>query len=128
MPSLDTNALLRWLIGDMPDQADRVLGLLASGKRFAVDDCALVELVYVLERTMRLSRPLVADAVQTVLTTASLDVDRAHWNSLTALYLGHPKLSVTDIHLALRARDTGATPLYTFDRKLASQLADAELL
>ena len=42
-------------------------------------------------------------------------------------YLAHPKLSVTDIYLTALAHSTGATPLYTFDKKLAAQLNGAEL-
>lgn len=58
---------------------------------------------------------------------ASLDLDRALWRAVLNDYLAHPKVSVTDAFLAAQARSEKALPLYTFDRKLASQLAGAEL-
>lgn len=128
MPSLDTNALLRWLIADVPVQAARVDALLASGERFVIHDTALIETAFVLERVMLLSRAAVADAIGTVISTAGLDVNRARWRAVMDAYTSHPKLSVTDLYLAEWARASQATPLYTFDRKLAAQQDGVELL
>lgn len=128
MPSLDTSALLRWLIADVPRQAARVDALLASGERFAVNDAVLIETAFVLERVMLLSRAAVADAIGTVLSTASLNVNRTRWRAVMDAYTSHPKLSVTDLYLAEWARASQTTPLYTSDRKLAAQQDGAELL
>lgn len=130
MASVDTNVLLRWLLGDMPKQAERVDRLITSGATLVVEDAALIETVFVLERVMLLSRASIANAIATVISTAAfdLDLDRDWWRSVSADYLAHPKLSVADVYLAHRAAARQATPLYTFDRKLASQLAGAELL
>lgn len=128
MPSVDTNVLLRWLLADVPAQAERVDQLLAAGEQFVVDDAALIEVVFVLERVMRFGRPSIADAVITVISTAAFDLDRTRWSHLIADYVDHPKLSVADLYLARRARERGATPLYTFDSKLATQVDDAQLL
>lgn len=128
MPSLDTNVLLRWLLADVPAQAARVDDLLASGDRFTVDDAALIETVFVLERVVLLSRATVKEVIEVVLSTASIDLDRPLWTAIIGVYTKHPKLSVADVYLALRAQKSGTTPLYTFDRKLASQLTDIELL
>lgn len=128
MPSLDTNALLRWLIADVPAQTARVDALLTTGERFAVHDAALIETVFVLERVMLLSRGAVADATRTVLSTAGFDVNRSRWSAVMDAYVECPKLSVADLYLAEWARESEATPLYTFDKKLASQQAGVELL
>jgi predicted nucleic-acid-binding protein len=126
--SVDTNVLLRWLLGDVPKQAERVDQLIASGTTLLVEDAALIEVVFVLERVMLLSRASVAQAIATIISTAAFDLDRESWRTVSADYVAHPKLSVADVYLARRAVKQGATPLYTSDRKVASQLADTELL
>lgn len=128
MASVDTNVLLRWLLADVPAQTERADALLASGRQFTVDDVAIIEVVFVLERVMRLRRATVADAVNTVISTAALDLDRDRWRAVVTDYVAHPKLSVADIYLARRAAEREAAPLYTFDKKLASQLDPAELV
>ncbi len=128
MPSVDTNVLLRWLLADVPDQAERVDALLASGAQLTVDDAALIEVVFVLERVMRLRRASIADAVSTVISTAAFDLDRDRWRAVVGTYVAHPKLSVADVYLAHRAAERGAVPLYTFDKKLATQIDDVELI
>lgn len=77
---------------------------------------------------MLLSRESVAQAIGTITSTAAFELDRGLWRNVSADYVAHPKFSVADVYLAHRAVKRGATPLYTFDRKLASQLAETELL
>ena len=50
MPSLDTNCLLRWLLGDIPEQKALVTALIDSGDSFSVADTALIETVFVPEK------------------------------------------------------------------------------
>ncbi|MGN6198758.1 MAG: PIN domain-containing protein [Humibacter sp.] len=128
MPSLDTNVLLRWLLNDVPAASARAERLIASGDPLRIEDAALIEVVYVLETVMRSSREAIRDTVRLVISTGNLDLDRPLWNELADVYVEHPKLSAVDVYLALRARENGVTPLLTFDRKLASQLDEAELL
>ena len=128
MPTIDTNVLLRWLLDDAPAQTAVADALLSTGERVRVPELALVETVYVLERVMELSRATVAQSIEAIMGVASLDLDRALWRAVLNDYLAHPKVSVTDAFLAAPARSEKALPLYTFDRKLASQLAGAELL
>jgi len=42
MPSLDTNCLLRLLLGDIPEQAASVTALINSGESVVVADVALI--------------------------------------------------------------------------------------
>ena len=122
MPSVDTNVVLRWLLNDVPEQTERVNALFSSGQRFDVDDATVIEVVYVLERALRLSRGTVTEAIRTLLSEASMNLDREHWSVALTYFEQHPKLSITDIHLALRAAERSET-LFTFDAKLISQLA-----
>ena len=127
MPSVDTNVILRWLLDDVPEQTERATALLNSGPRFIVDDTTVIEVVYVLERVLRISRASVAAAVRSVMAEANLEPDREHWTSVIAIYEQHPKLSITDIHLAQRAEQRDDA-LFTFDRKLTTQLPAAQLV
>jgi len=56
MPSLDTNCLLRWLLGDIPEQTASVTAFINSGKSVVVADVALIETVFVLEKIKKISR------------------------------------------------------------------------
>lgn len=128
MPSLDTNVLLRWLLRDVPAQTERADELIGSGASWRVDDAALIKTVYVLESVMKVTRPTVRKTIQLVIATGSLEVDRGLWQEIGDELVAHPRLSVVEIYLALRARATDTAPLRTFDRKLASQLDDVELV
>jgi predicted nucleic acid-binding protein len=120
--------MLRWLLDDVPEQFAAVDRLLADGGQYRLADVAMVEVGFVLERVLQLSRALVADNLAAVLAVASIEVDRPLWHRAIAEYRSHPKLSIADCYLATQAGSTGQAPLYTFDRKLANQLDAAQLL
>ena len=67
MPSLDTNCLLRWLLGDVPGHKARMDALMAAGAALEVEDVALIEAVYALERQLRLGRPLIVQSVRALM-------------------------------------------------------------
>lgn len=128
MPSLDTNILLRWLLNDVPSSSARAEELIASGVQLHVEDAAIIEVVYVLESVMRTGRQTIRNAIRLIVSTGNLDLNRRLWGELADVYVEHPKLSVVDIYLSRRAREADATPLLTLDRRLATQLDEAELL
>ena len=121
MLSLDANCLLRWLLDDVPDQARAVSAALAREGRCGVADVALVEVVFVLEKRLRLSRQTVAASIDLLAAQPGLVFDKQLWSDVMASYVDHPKLFVVDIYLAARARGESGGTLLTFDRKLAAQ-------
>ncbi|MDR2662275.1 MAG: PIN domain-containing protein [Treponema sp.] len=125
--SLDTNCLLRWLLGDIPKQAEIVADLLNSSETFYVADPALIELVFVLEKVKKIDRNLIQKAVSAIMAQANVKCNREIFEETMPLYVEHSKLSVTDCYLSVAAQKRGARPLLTFDRKLANQLG-AKLL
>lgn len=127
MPSLDTNCLLRWLLDDVPDETRRVSRRLTQHPQVTISDVALIEVVFVLERVMKVSRDSIVAAISALAAESVFAFDRSFWRSVTDQYLAHPKLSVADVYLALDAARRGMSPLLTLDRKLASQLREAEL-
>jgi predicted nucleic acid-binding protein len=120
--SLDTNCLLRWLLGDLPEQAEAVTRLLASQDTFAVADAVIIEVVFVLEKLKKIDRELIQKAVMAIMAQANIKCSRELFEETMPIYAEHPKLSVTDCYLSVLAKREKALPLYTFDHKLANQL------
>ncbi len=120
LESLDTNILLRLILNDVPEQSLKVQALLnGNAKKFRVDDLALTELVFVLEKIYRLDRREISEALDIVLNIPQLVLDRALFQTVVQLYLANSTLSVADCYLASAASANGAIPLWTFDKKLA---------
>jgi predicted nucleic-acid-binding protein len=128
MPSLDTNCLLRWLLGDVPEQTDLVTALINTGGKFAVADAALIEIVFVLEKLKKINRETIEKAVMAVIENDAILCNRDLFIEILPIYAGHPKLSFVDCYLEAVARKTGHAPLLTFAKKLANQLSGAQLL
>ena len=128
MPSLDTNCLLRWLLGDIPEQTALVTAVVNSGESVAVADAALIETVFVLEKIKKISREIIEKTVMAIIGKSAIRCDRDLFIEVLPMYTAHPKLSFIDCYLAVLAQRTGAAPLLTFAKKLASQLPAPQLL
>ena len=128
MPSLDTNCLLRWLLCDIPEQTALVTALVNSGESVVVADAALIETVFVLEKLKKISRETIEKTVIAIIEKNTIQCNRELFLEVLPIYAAHPKLSFVDCYLAILANRTGATPLLTFDKKLANQLPMAQIL
>jgi predicted nucleic-acid-binding protein len=128
MPSLDTNCILRWLLGDVPEQTELVNALVNSGESVVVADTALIETVFVLEKLKKISRETIEKAVTALIENSAFLCNRELFIEILPIYTGHPKLSFVDCYLEALARKTESAPLLTFDKKLAKQLSGAKLL
>ena len=128
MPSLDTNCLLRWLLDDIPEQTSLVTAVVNSGENIAVADAALIETIFVLEKIKKISRETIEKAMLTIVKKETIVCSRELFLEVLPLYTKHPKLSFVDCYLEVLSRRTDATPLLTFDKKLANQLSGASLL
>jgi len=122
MPTLDTNCLVRWLVRDDPDKTKTMDAIMASPSHLIVPNEALIETVYVLETYYRFTRAEVTQAIRLLIGQAVLDLDRALWTQILTAYLEHPKLSCTDVFLAIQAKCRSEEPFLSFDRKLVNQL------
>jgi uncharacterized protein len=128
MPSLDSNCLLRWLLGDIPEQKELVTSFINSGENFAVADAALIETVFVLEKLKKISRETIEKAIMAVIGNKAISCSRELFIEILPMYTKHPKLSFVDCYLEVLARRTNTAPLLTFDKKLANQLSGSQLL
>ena len=128
MPSLDTNCLLRWLLGDVPEHTRLITEIINSNESFVVADSALIETVFVLEKLKKISRESVEKAIMAVIGKDNILCSKELFIEILPIYTGHPKLSIVDCYLEVLARRTGATPLLTFDEQLGKQLSGTKLL
>ena len=120
--SLDTNVLLRFALKDVPEEFTRARALLACGEtKYQVAEAAWIEVAYALERHYGLDRPAIVDIIVSLMDIDSVETDVDVITMTCEVYQRHPKLSFADCYLATRAQSLSATPLYTFDEKLAAQ-------
>lgn len=127
--SLDTNALLRLLLNDVAEQHEAVKKLLSGANgQLAVADIAVIELVFVLERHYEFSRLQVSEAVTGLMLLREINCNRALFEKALPTYINRPALSFEDCCLSAYATLNQAEPLWTFDKKLASQTTGARLI
>ena len=116
--SLDTNVLLRLILGDVPAQTDAVEHLLAKGGVFKVSDAAITEMIYVLEKVLGKDRSLIQENVLAITRHKQFSTNAKLFERCMPLYCSYPKLSIVDCVLVAYA-ELDKTPLHTFDKDLA---------
>lgn len=127
--SLDANALLRLIVNDVPAQAAAVAALVGKPRHvYAVSDLAVVEVEYALRAHYGFSREQIQDTLGNLVVHPSIQANVALMRRVFELYTVHPQLSFTDCCLAAHAEIDNATPLWTFDQKLAKQSGGAAQL
>lgn len=128
--SLDANLVLRFLLGDVPEQYNKVASLLKLkvDEQLAVADIALVETAFVMERAYGMTRSDIALALNGFIALPVIHCNNALFEKVLLEFAAHPALSMEDCCLAAYAELNNALPLYTFDRKLANQAKSATLL
>ena len=125
MIALDTNVLVRYLVAD---EAARglIAGLTAERPGFICREVT-VELVWVLERTYRLSRERIAEVLDELVATEELEIEAADDVARAAFHYRRGGAGFSDLMIAAAANRSGAHPLYTFDRR-AAQMEGVELV
>jgi len=126
--SLDTNILVRLVVGDVPTQTHLVEKLMAQAAKFDVADIVIFELVFVLEKLYFFSRADIVESVSSIIRNKKINSNRKLFESVLPMYLENPKLSFVDCTLPQYARINKAEPLYTFDQKLAKSYDTVKLL
>lgn len=122
MISLDTNVLVRLLVGDDPEQtalAESAFLEHTAGGGVFVHQIALVETAWVLRSGYRLDRAVVHARLERLVRTRGVFVEEVDL-VLTALDEYARGLGdFADLLLVSAVAAVGATPLLTFDQKLA---------
>ena len=124
MIGLDTNVLVRFLVGDDPDQAARAARLIeercTGDDPGLVDSVVLCEIVWVLEAAYGYARPLIAEVIEKMLHTAELEVanTEAVWTALRAYRTSNADFA--DALIGRLNRQAGCVATATFDRAAAA--------
>ena len=127
--AIDTNILLRLAIGDVPEQKKRARELVLSGPTFHISTLAVTEAVFTMERnsSYEFSRERIASILETLLSSPCFSYDKALLDEVFPLYVNHPKLSFNDCVLSFETAKFGHEPIWTFDKKFATQSPVAKL-
>jgi predicted nucleic-acid-binding protein len=74
--AIDTNVLVRYLTWDNEAQAELAAAVIEDGETIAISTIVLCELAWVLKRAYRYQPDEIADAIQRIITSRNVDVDR----------------------------------------------------
>ncbi len=122
MIAVDTNVIVRSLMDDDVEQsaaAKRLLdGLTTHNPGFVCRE-VLIELVWVLERVYKLPRATIGAAILELIASGDLIVENERAMTHAAYRYMQSGIDFADLMILAAADEHGATPLYTFDRKLA---------
>lgn len=125
--SLDANIMLRVILNDIPEQREQALKILHRG-RYRIADVAIVEAAFVLGRNYDMEREAIVRVLDGLLGQENLVCNRELFSQVFPKFVAHPRLSFEDCCLAVYAEINDAVPLYTFDKNLAKQTPQAELV
>lgn len=122
MTALDTNIIVRYLVGDNAEQAAAARALLdglTPGSPGFICREVVVEAAWVLERSYRFTRTRVAEALLDLTASDSLVVENSDDVAAAAYRYRQGGVGFSDLMILAAAERMGATPLHTFDRRLA---------
>lgn len=125
MKGVDTNVLVRLLTEDDPEQALAaqawIDAALAYGESVFLADVVLAELAWVLDRTYRLDRVRIADAILALLRTPGITVRASDEVHRALARYRHGKAGFSDFLIAEQVSAVGCSATATFDRTLWSE-------
>lgn len=132
MKALDTNVLVRYLVADDKDMAERALHLLkstqASSEPCLVTTLVLLETLWVLRAKYRLTPQDICEAVVKLENLSGLRFESPVLVRKFVQTAMTGNLDLADLLIALDARAHGAEVVLTFDRKATrSNLFEAVL-
>jgi predicted nucleic-acid-binding protein len=118
---LDTNVVVRYLAQDDPIQSGRATRLLehvltAENPGF-VSVVVMAEIAWVLERAYRLKHREIAAAIETMLQSEVLTIEREQEVFSAMIVLKEGQGSFTDALIGALAAAAGCSQTLTFDRK-----------
>ena len=122
METIDANVILRYLVGDDPTQEAAARALIDSltpdNPGFICREVVL-EVAWVLERSYRFTRARIAEALMGLTASDSLVVENSDDVAAAAYHYRQGGAGFSDLMILSAAEREGATPLHTFDRRLA---------
>ncbi len=116
MNSLDTNIVLRYLLNDIPEQAEKVRTIIASSGCY-ITDVVATEIVFVLERVIELDRQDIVRLLKSFLSLPNMIYNVYFLDQTLELYEKQSSLSIVDCYAATEAK-VYKNYLLSFDKNL----------
>jgi predicted nucleic-acid-binding protein len=121
LKSLDTNVLVRFLIGDDEAQAQLVhrifLNAEQQGQLLYISTVVLLETIWVLDSVYGCSRSAILEAMENLVKMPILCFERR--DAVISLCQNTRDIDPADLLIGLIAKDAGCDTTLTFDRKAA---------
>ena len=125
MIALDTNALLRWIVADEPDQHRRVAEALkraaARSPSVFIPEIVTVEAVWTLQRRYKLSRAETVDALQQLLSNDFLVMEHETLIAQALLAFARGRGDFSHYLIREHSRAAQAKPILSFDEALLGE-------
>lgn len=115
---VDTDILVRHLLGDPPDLAARATACLGSESELLVTDLVVAETVYVLESFSEVSHRAIATSTRSFLTLDSVVVVDAALLLRSNEIHEHDRLDSAEAYLVASAESSGVDAVASFDRSI----------
>ncbi len=121
-PFLDSNVILRHLLGDVPEQAERASQYLArieKGEvRVWIADSVIMEIVFTLERSYGATKEEIREQVLPLLELPGIQLPgKRRFREVFDLYVDL-RISFGDAYHAVTMRQMGLSEILSFDREL----------
>ncbi len=131
MKAIDTNILVRFLVGDSKKQAQVVYNLFketeAKSEELFVPLLVIIELIWVLEAVYSIGRKDLLDSIGDLLLMPILKFENVEAIQKFIRVARNSTYDLSDLLIAHSTRNSGCETIYTFDKK-ASKYELFELL
>ena len=118
---IDTNVLLRYLLDDVPEQADAVESLLLEASRgeltLHTNALVLAEIVWTCESYYQLPKEDIKDMVLMILNTPGLEIADRDLITEAIFTYADENIDYIDAFNACWMKQQGIETIYTFDQK-----------
>ena len=119
---VDTNAFLRFLLDDIPEQKNAFEKLLKQAKKseivIYVPQIIIFELHFILDKYYHFTKEEIIDKLKPIVSVSYLQVEKKEvFLSALTMYTGNTNVSFVDCFLVAQAKQLEAD-LFTFDEKL----------
>ncbi len=123
MKAIDTNILIRFLVGDDNKQAKAVYNLFKDAEsrkeELFVPLLVVLELIWVLESVYAIERSSLLDSVADLLIMPVLKFEHSDAIQKLIITAKNSNCDLSDLLIAHSARDSACEVVYTFDKKAA---------
>ncbi len=121
MKGIDTNILIRFLVGDDKQQTKRVYNLFKKTeldkKELFVPLLVILELIWILESVYEISRTDILDSISELLLMPILNFEHQSALQLFSHVAQENTYDLSDLLIAHSAKEQGCESVITFDKK-----------